>query len=120
MKPVHCQNTASRVGVLNARTGAVSLPQQQGAWKMWVTGLGLMSAFAVTILAAGLSVDASYELAQLQARRQAAVQQEQVLSESLAQAQSLQVVQAYAAEHGFAESASYQAALPVHVSVAQR
>lgn len=87
---------------------------------MWLTTASLLSAFGVTILAAGLSVDASYQLAQLQDRRQAASHQRQILSEQLAQAQSLQTVQAYAAEHGFTDEISFQAALPVHVSVAQR
>lgn len=62
----------------------------------------------------------SYELSQLAEREQLARQQKKLLQEHIAQAESLNSLQAYADQEGFNQEVTYQASLDSAIPVAQR
>jgi len=94
--------------------------EQKTAW--WIPAIvtGMFVLFFAAVGAAGVSIRASYTLAQLQVRQSEALHQQQVLSEQLAQVSSLAYVHAYAAESGFVENSTPIATINLTTSVAQR
>lgn len=76
--------------------------------------------FVGAVVSAGISVRASYDLAQLQQRRQAAWKERQELQEALAAANSMDVVLAYAEENEMVRNTSTVAFLELTTPLAQR
>lgn len=89
-------------------------------WWLPIAVVSTFGLFLLAVFAAGVSIRASYTLAQLQERRTVALHEQQILQEKLAEVTSLAYTQQYAQEVGFESSVSPVATLNLTTPVAQR
>lgn len=89
-------------------------------WLVRVSILTLVGLFVGAVFSAGVTMQASYQLSQIDQQKQTLVYQKQLLQEKLAEATSLGEVQAFALQSGFDTPIRYAAAVTVTTPVAQR
>ncbi len=114
---IAARNRANRFADAQVPSVSVSVSNRWLAPVLTATVLGL---FFLAVFAAGVSIRASYTLAELNQRRSAALREQQALQEELAHVTSLAYTEIFASEFGFTEQVSPVASLEVTTPVAQR
>lgn len=97
-------------------TPEVAVPARSWMFVMGL-GVGITTLFLLAVFVAGWTVNTAYHSAHLQQREKAALAQQKVLQEQLAQANSLSSVLEYAQQEGF-EPAKIAGTLEVTTPVA--